>query len=335
MDIKQTSALAGSDPLVSVIIPVYGTAPYVSQALDSVLAQTYTRFEIIVVNDGSPDSALLEKVIDPYRDRITYLVQENRGVSGARNTALRAARGEYVAILDSDDYWHAEYLASQLSVLIADPTIDVVFPDALRVTTDGKRNRLISETCPLNGEMSFVRLLAAESQVYGGVTARRESFLRAGCYDENLRSGEDLDLWLRILKRGGRIAYNDRVLAYYREREGSLISNAVPLVTNSLKLLEGLGRKMQLTAEESAVLERQRSKVASHLSRSEAKEAFLAGDRKTAIAKLAAASRHTRSWKVGAAIISLRIAPGLLLRLYRLRERLEKVRSHAPTRVSG
>jgi len=319
-------ARSESEALVSVIIPVYGTAPFVPDALDSVLRQTYRHYEIIVVNDGSPDSDLLEKVVEPYRDQITYLVQENRGSSGARNTALKIAQGEYVAMLDSDDYWHPEYLASQLSVLAADRTIDVVYPDAVRVSSDGKRKRQFSDEHPVGGEVSFLRVLVREVQIYGGVTARREPLLRVGLYDEDLVTGEDFDLWLRVLKAGGRIAYNDRVLAYYRERAGSLTSNRVSLKKNMLKLLDGLGRKMELTAEERAVIDRQRSTVAANLSLSEGKQALIAGDRTTAITKLTAAFEHTKRRKHWAAIVTLRIAPRWVLQFYRLTERWQRAR---------
>lgn len=315
-----------SGPRVSVIMPVYGTAQYVPEALDSVLRQTYMDYEIIVVNDGSPDSELLDKVIAPYRDRITYIVQQNRGSSAARNTALQIARGEYVAMLDSDDYWNPEYLASQLALLDAEPSIDVVYPDAIRFGPDGKRERRFSEEYPAAGEITFSRVLAGECHVYGGVTARLASIMKAGLYDEKLTSGEDFDLWLRILKSGGRIAYNDRVLAYYRQRTGSLTANEGLLTGNMLKVLDGLEQNMDLTAGERTVLDRQRSAVVAKLNFSEGKQAFLAGDRATAIGKLIAASKHARSWKLWVAIVALRLAPGLLLRLYRMRERWEKKR---------
>jgi hypothetical protein len=306
--------------LVSVIIPAYGTAAYISQALDSVFAQSFTNFEVIVINDGSPDSILLEKAIAPYRSRISYLVQENRGPSAARNVGIKKARGEYLAILDSDDYWHPDYLASQLEILSSDPGIDVVFSDALRVTADGKNERRFSEECPVRGELSFARLLGSETHVYGGVTARREALLRAGLYDESLRSGEDFDLWLRMLKTGQRIEYNPRVLAYYRVRAGSATSRAVPLARNMLKLLDGLDAKLDLTNEERALLDRQRATAAATLNRMEGKEAFLKGDSGTAIAKLTAAYAQVNSWKLRIAILGLRIAPRLLLGLYHLRE---------------
>lgn len=201
----------GSEARVSVIIPVYGTAPSSRKRWISVLSQTYKDYEIIVINDGSPDSKVLEEVLEPYRDRITYIVQENRGPAGARNTGVKASRAQYVALLASDDRWGPEYLASQLSVLEAEPIVDLVYPDAVRFTAERSGTTRYSDTYPVSGEISFLRVLTRECQIYGGVTARRETLLQAGLYDEDLRSGEDLDLWLRILKAGGRIAYNDHV----------------------------------------------------------------------------------------------------------------------------
>lgn len=321
------STLSGSTARVSVIIPVYGTAPFVAEALDSVLAQTYTDYEIIVVNDGSPDSKLLDEVLDPYQERITYIVQENRGSSGARNTGLKAARGKYVAMLDSDDRWHPEYIASQLAVLDADPTIDVVYPDAVRFDSKGIGTRRYSDEYPVGGDVSFRRVLGRECQIYGEATAQRATLLRVGLYDEELVSGEDFELWLRVLKAGGRIVYNDRVLAYYRTREGSHTSNDVIIATNVLKVLDKVGKEMQLTTEERATLDRQRERGVATLDLLEGKRAFVEGDSRTAIAKLTRAADQTKSWRLQAAIAALRIAPGLLLRLYRMRERLERCRA--------
>ena len=313
---------------VSVIIPVYGTAHLVAEALDSVLSQTYGDCEIIVVNDGSPDSKMLDEVLEPYRDRITYIVQENRGSGGARNTGIKAARGEYVAMLDSDDRWHPEYMASQLKILKADPTIDVVYSDAVRFNSRGTGTRRYSDEYPLGGKVSFQRVLARECHIYGEVTARRETLLRVGLYDEDLPTGEDFELWLRVLKAGGRIVYNDRVLAYYRTREGSLTSNDVRLAANLLKTLDKVDKEMQLTAEERATLRHQRERAVAHISRLEGKRAFIEGDPLGAIAKLTVAANHTGSWKLRAAILALRFAPALLLWVYRRREQRDN-RSHA------
>jgi glycosyltransferase involved in cell wall biosynthesis len=114
---------------VSVVIPVYNCVEYTTAALDSVFAQTFTNFEVVLVNDGSPDTEMLEHLIAPYQDRIVYLKQENRGLSAARNTGIRAARGKYLAFLDSDDCWPPEYLAAQMKLFEETPSPDLVYSD--------------------------------------------------------------------------------------------------------------------------------------------------------------------------------------------------------------
>lgn len=309
-----------SDVRVSVIIPVYGTAPFVPAALDSVLAQTYTRYEIVVVNDGSPDTPLLEELLRPYRGRIVYLSQQNRGSSAARNAGISAARGEYVAILDSDDYWHPEYLEAQMGVLETDHGIDVVYPDAFRFAPDGTMTKQFSKQHPVGGEITFGRVLARECEVYGGAAGRKESFVRAGLYDESLATGEDFDLWLRILRGGGRIVYNDRVLAYYRERPGSLTSDGGGLLRNMITLLDRLEAKLELTAEERRVVARQRANATASLALEEGKWALWSGNHQAAVAKLRQADKHRRSWKLKAVIFALTIAPALVVWVYRRRD---------------
>src|SRR5437588_9421301 len=106
-----------ADPLVSIVIPAYNIAPYISETLATVFAQTFTGFEVIIVNDGSPDTEEFEHAIQPHRERVCYLKQENRGASAARNTGLRAARGELIAFLDADDLWSPTYLEEQLKFI--------------------------------------------------------------------------------------------------------------------------------------------------------------------------------------------------------------------------
>src|SRR6201998_3148699 len=92
-------------PSVRVVIPAYNSARYIGETLDSVFGQTYRDFEVLVINDGSPDTEALEAGLRPYFERIVYLKQDNRGPAAARNLGIQQARGEYIAFLDSDDCW--------------------------------------------------------------------------------------------------------------------------------------------------------------------------------------------------------------------------------------
>ena len=98
-------------PAVSVIIPAYRASRDIADALASVFSQTFTDFEVVVVDDGSPDAAELEVAVAPFRDRIRFIVQPNRGAGAARNTAIRASTGRLLAFLDADDRWTADFLA--------------------------------------------------------------------------------------------------------------------------------------------------------------------------------------------------------------------------------
>ena len=217
----EAAATATGAPAVSIIIPTYNTAQYIVETLDSVLRQTFKDYEIIVINDGSPDTDELERVLEPYRERIIYLKQENRGSSGARNAGLRVARGRYIALLDSDDMWEPEYLAVHVDALERDPEIDMIYPNALLFGDSRVAGKTYMDIFSVEGDVTFARLVTERCCVYYSVTARREVILRAGMYDEALGSGEDLELWLRVLQQGGRITYHRRVLAHYRQRQGS------------------------------------------------------------------------------------------------------------------
>src|SRR5213080_1671301 len=117
-------------PRVSIIIPAYNVASYIGETLASVFAQTFTNYEVIVINDGSPDTEELERALEPYFDRISYLKQENLGAGAARNEGLRAAQGEFIAFLDADDLWLPNYLEEQLKFIRAND-FDLVCADAM------------------------------------------------------------------------------------------------------------------------------------------------------------------------------------------------------------
>src|SRR5882757_5144070 len=140
---------ANETPRITVIIPAYNTAHLIAGCLDTVMGQTYQNFEAIVVNDGSPDTPELEKVLAPFMDRIVYIRQPNKRAAGARNTAIAQARGEFLAFLDSDDSWFPEHLASQMQLADADPSLDLLYANAL-VIGNPEREWEFAERCPSN-----------------------------------------------------------------------------------------------------------------------------------------------------------------------------------------
>jgi hypothetical protein len=293
-------------PLVSVIIPAYRAAESIAATLDSVFAQTWQDYEVIVVNDGSPDSEEMEKALEPYRDRIIYVRQENQGPGGARNTGIRMARGVYVGLLDSDDVWDPEHLAAQVAVLEADPSIDMVYADARIVGDVPEAGRTVMEFCPSVGEVTF---------------ERREALLRAGLFDPVFRGTEDIDMWMRIARLGGRIAYQRRVLGCYRRQAGSLSSDRVSMVEGFLAVLAKAARDPGLTAAQRDAVERQVAVEQSKLELHKGRNAFLAGDAAAAVSHLRRANAQHKSLKLAAVLMLLRVAPGFLRALYQWRDR--------------
>jgi len=184
----------GSFPQVSVIVPTYNRAYLLKEALDSVLAQCYRNFELIVVDDGSTDHT--SRLLASYGDRITVLFQPNAGVSAARNRGIQAASGDLIALLDSDDYWLPEKLAAQVDFFKATPqalicqTEEIWIRNGIRVNPK-RRHRKLSG---MIFQASLPLCLISPS----AVMMRKSLLDEVGLFDEELTACEDYDLWLRI-----------------------------------------------------------------------------------------------------------------------------------------
>ena len=309
-------------PLVSIIIPAYDVAEFIGEALESVLAQTFTDYEIIVINDGSPDTEILERALTSYMSRIVYIKQQNRGVSAARNAGIKAARGSLIAFLDADDTWLPNYLVTQVKRIQADPKIDVLYPNVMMFGGFAESGEEFMSRCPSNGDVTFERLLSQECNVSNCSIARRDTIIRAGMFDETLRSVEDFDLWLRVIKAGGRIAYHRDVLARYRRRPGSLTADPISLSHDQLRVLEKVKQTMTLTQSERNTVDLHHRRFEALLNFYQGKRAFFSGDTAGAIRGLSQANRFFRNRKTAITLTLLRIAPRLLLRAYDLRDKL-------------
>lgn len=201
-------------PTVSVIIPTYNRARLIGEAIQSVLDQTFTDLELIVVDDGSTDNT--ESVVTEFKDpRVRYIHQENMGISAARNAGIHNTQGRYVAFLDSDDLWLPQLLELQVRFLDGSPHIGVVYAKAQAMTENG---RLLLYT---RGDLERYPNQPLKSMLYGDFTCiqtalvHRECLDRAGLFDESLTGRVDWDMFLRLAKVC-RFAFTDTVLAHFR-----------------------------------------------------------------------------------------------------------------------
>jgi glycosyltransferase involved in cell wall biosynthesis len=203
---------------VSVVLPTFDRARLLPRAIESVLAQTFRDFELIVVDDGSTDDT--PRVVAPYlRDRVAYVrLERNMGAAAARNAGIRLAAGELLAFQDSDDEWLPEKLERHVRVFDeAGPPIGVVYSDMVRILADGTEHHHRSPTIVpgrlVNPETRFyeVWMLGIQSCV-----VRRECFDLVGAFDETLPSYEDLELFIRLSRRVSFVHVEEPLVRYHQ-----------------------------------------------------------------------------------------------------------------------
>jgi len=309
---------ASSAERVSVIIPAYNVAPYIAETLKSVFAQTKPAFEVIVVNDGSPDTEKLEEVLDPFLDRIVYLKQENRGLSGARNTGIRAAKGDLIALLDGDDLWMPQYIETQTEFLRSHPEYDLVYCNAVLFGDSIHEAAEYMSICPSFGQATAAAIISRKCNVFVSVTARAQALRTIG-FDESLRSCEDFDCWLRFAASGRRIGYHRQVLVQYRKRDTSLSSDPVSMAEWQLKALKKARALWPKESNEAGLLKTAIAQKTGELAILRGIQLLRTGDVGSALVQFTEAKRYHNSMKLSAVIMLLRLAPGLLRRVLRLR----------------
>ena len=181
-------------PLVSVIIPTFNRGWIVAEAIQSVLAQTYRQFELIVVDDGSTDRTA--SILHEFQDHIRIIRQTNQGVSAARNQGVDAAQGAFVAFLDSDDLWKPEKLAVQVNFFLSNSEALICQTDEIWIRNGRRINPKIYHQKP-SGDI-FLPSLALCLVSPSAVMLKKDFFQQVGGFDESLPACEDYDLWLRI-----------------------------------------------------------------------------------------------------------------------------------------
>lgn len=213
-----------SDPLVSVVIPAYNQAQFLRQAIDSVLAQTYRQFEIIVVDDGSTDET--SSVATAYGDRVRYIHQENLGLAGARNTGIQNARSQLICLLDADDQWLPQYLEKMVDLFLEDRGAAVYYCCAQAIDGDGKiLPQVFGCQAKQSGELLDI-LLRANFLIPSTVMMNYDSISPDDYFDVNFRRIQDRELWIRLLKQGHYFKGSSEILVNYRIHGESLSVDA-------------------------------------------------------------------------------------------------------------
>ncbi|MGA8441368.1 MAG: glycosyltransferase family A protein [Candidatus Sulfotelmatobacter sp.] len=319
------SGQANQVPRVSVIIPAYNTARLIAGCLDSILSQTYQDFEVIVVNDGSRDTVELEKVLTPYLERIVYIKQENKRAAGARNTAIRQARGEFLAFLDSDDIWLPDHLASQMKLFNEDPALSMVYSNGVNIGD----HREFMDLCPSAGPANFAALIVERCQIpVSTVVARKSAIMKAGLFDETLLRCDDYDMWIRTAFHGAKIKYSLKVQAQLNiGRPGSLSQSSSKMAEAYWIILDKVSRTLPLNDSDRDVVEKRKQDVRAHHLVEEGKFQLHQRQFEKARALFSEANGHLRKPKLNLVLLGLRIAPKATSRIFCF---LTRIRSGAP-----
>jgi len=242
---------------ISVILPVYRVERYIGAAVQSVLEQSYKDFELLIVDDGSPDQSVIicRQFTDP---RIKIIRQENRGLAGARNTGIRHARGEYLAFLDGDDVWLPEKLETHLVHLESSPSVGVSFSRSAFIDEAG--NSIGTYLMPKLKEITPPDLLRENPVGNGSAAVVRQEVFKAIKFQDNLygitedfyfdeyfRQAEDIEFWLRIIiQTNWQIEGIPEALTLYRINSAGLSAN----ILKQLEYLEKLFEKTRSYAPE-------------------------------------------------------------------------------------
>ncbi|MCX2837489.1 glycosyltransferase family A protein [Salinimicrobium sp. MT39] len=201
-------------PIVSIIVPCFNHARYLDEALASVRQQTFSNWECIIVNDGSPDNT--EEIAQSWvaKDgRFRYLYQLNKGVSSARNFGIFHSNGDFILPLDADDKISKEYIRLAMDAFRQEPDLTLVYSEAETFGTIEEKWKL--QPFSLNN-------LARFNMIFCSAVFKKQDWCKIGGYDENMAIGlEDWDFWISLLKNGGKVKKLKEVCFFYRIKKVS------------------------------------------------------------------------------------------------------------------
>jgi len=244
-------------PAFTVVIPAFNERELLPHAVRSVQAQTRKDWEAFVVDDGSSDGTA--EAIRPFAQadqRIHLISKPNEGLSAARNTAIERSRAPLISLLDADDMWLPGYLGSMAKALEANPTAGWAYTDAWALDADNGKFRRGTATSSLEqptvlpeNPVEMMKLLIRQNFIWVSATIRRSALNDAGLFDPELKSAEDIDLWLRILARGYSVVRTKEILGIKREREEAMSREGLKNVTNLQEVMTRVAGDETIPAE--------------------------------------------------------------------------------------
>jgi glycosyltransferase involved in cell wall biosynthesis len=259
---------------------------------------------------------VLQHYIRREKERLVYIKQENKRAAAARNNAIRQARGEFVAFLDSDDTWYPNHLAAQMQWIDDDPSLDLVYANALLVG-DPVKEKPFMEQCPSQGQATFEALIVERCQIpISTVVARRKSLIDAGLFDEKLARCDDYDMWVRTAFSGAKIGYGRTVQArLFIGRPGSLGVSKARMAEAYWCILEKFQRTLPLEGPERSVVEKRAAEIRARYLLEEGKCKLEERQFDKARELIAEANVFLHSAMLSLAVVGLGIAPGATTRL--------------------
>ncbi|MEX2411068.1 MAG: glycosyltransferase family A protein [Candidatus Paceibacterota bacterium] len=228
--------------MFSIIIPLYNKSGFISRALDSVLHQSFTDFEVIVINDGSTDGS--EKTVEKkYGSKVKLVHQKNQGVSAARNTGIQLAQRDYISFLDADDIWHSDYLSFVHQAIIAKDYPGIIGTDFKRFKsferlTDPELDNIMGGSEPILKTYTiadfFNQAINHTLTFTSAIVIKRSFFEKNAGFDPLLRLGEDLDFWFRAILYYKELIFLQNKLVYYSREDFSAATKKNYLLEQTL-----------------------------------------------------------------------------------------------------
>ncbi|MGH9142216.1 MAG: bifunctional glycosyltransferase/CDP-glycerol:glycerophosphate glycerophosphotransferase [Vicinamibacterales bacterium] len=311
-------------PAVSVIMPAYNAEAYLGRAVQSVLHQSFADLELLVVDDGSSDrTAEIARGFAVGDARVRVLEQPNAGPGPARNAGFRAASGRLFAFLDSDDEWAETFLAEHVSILDAQPSIDILVGNA-RNRGGAHHNQPVRPVENDGRLLTLATMLGDERALFIMTVFRRTVIDAVGGFDPALFTNEEYEMWIRAALAGFTFARHPKPLGWYSCRSGSLSSSDARMLSGILRVFAKTRPALAPDSPERAILERQVTRFEMELLAANARSSLQRGDAVEAARHLSAlhARRGGRTLRLASTVTAL--APRLALAAYRLRTALRR-----------